>query len=51
MLKFREKVHHQTGGNLKLRFWKKDQVIKPDEEWKTKMPILDRLIFNLFLVG
>lgn len=47
MLNFREKVRHQTGGNLKLRFWERDQKIKLDEQWKTKMPLGDKIIFNL----
>jgi len=46
MLEFRRKIHHQVGGN-RLRFLIEEQQIKEDTAWKTKLPLLDKIIFNL----
>jgi len=48
MLNFHKKVHHQAGGNINVRFpKKKSNQIKEDIAWKTKLPLLDKIIFNL----
>lgn len=46
MLSFKSVIHHQSGGNLKLRIYEKSDEIKLDNEWKSKMPAKDRFIFN-----
>lgn len=45
MLNFREKTHHQAGGN-RLRFTQ-DEKIREDLAWQTQLPLLDKIIFNL----
>jgi len=47
MLNFREKVHHLSAGNYPLMFLKKDNEIKPDREWEKKLPLKDKVLFNL----
>jgi len=47
MLNFRERVHHLSAGNYPLIFLKKDNEIKPDREWEKKLPLKDKVLFNL----
>ncbi len=46
MLNIRNYIHHQPGGNFKLRITEKSSIIKTDEVWKTEMSIKDRVVFN-----
>lgn len=51
MLKFDEKIHHQAGGNIGVRFINKKgrkSKIKEDLRWKKESPLIDRFLFNLF---
>jgi len=45
MLNFRNKTHHQVGGN-RLRFYK-NQEIKENILWKKQLPIFDKIIFHI----
>ncbi len=47
MMNFREKTHHQAGGNKKLRLWEKSQEIKEDIEWRSKLPFFYKFLFNV----
>jgi len=47
MLNFRNKVHHQAGGNFKLRMATNSSKIICDEEWRNKMSPKDKFIFNI----
>jgi len=46
MLSFKDKAHHLVG-NYSLLFLRKDDKIKPNVEWKEKMPIKYKILFNI----
>lgn len=47
MLRFGRVIHHQPGGNFNLRIRAKTDEIRLDEKWKRKMPLKDKIIFNI----
>lgn len=47
MLNFRKHSHHEMAGNYMARFSKRNKV-KADKEWRQKMPLLHKFVFNLF---
>lgn len=47
MLSFREKPHHQIGGNVKLKK-KTDDTIRFDDAWKREITMVQRIVFLIF---
>ncbi len=47
MLRFKNNVHYQPGGNFNLRIKAKSDEIKLDEKWKREMSAKDKIVFNV----
>lgn len=47
MMNFRNKEHHQVGGNVLTRLGKESKI-RGNFQWKKQMPLFYKLIFNLF---